>query len=257
MTVKDLKAANDSETPDSQDAVAESQEAPSLEELASRQQAAMAKLKETTSAFDTLLEETISAVDESISQSKKMTDEVRDQASEKAAAVMAEAQARAQTIVSEADREASAQDRAAMGKVSVLIEAARSSAGRVARPSREQLPMLTGEIWAALEASIEQSLRTVLKDLQNLEEETKLSEGQEGPQVKFKEADQGFPRAGDSEIIPNRSTPMGSRRRWTVLRPLAKPVHLRRNPMWMTLREMGIKTLETTQSEMVAMTFGS
>ena len=199
MTVKDLKAASDSETPDSQDAVAESQEAPSLEELASRQQAEMAKLKETTSAFDTLLEETISAVDESISQSKKMTDEVRDQASEKAAAVMAEAQARAQTIVSEADREASAQDRAAMGKVSVLIEAARSSAGRVARPSREQLPMLTGEIWAALEASIEQSLRTVLKDLQNLEEETKLSEGQEGPQVKSKEADQGFPRAGDSE----------------------------------------------------------
>ena len=207
MTIKDLKPANDSKTPDSREAAADSQEALSLEELASRQQAAMANLKETTSAFDKLLKETISAVDECITQSKKINDEVKNQASEKAAAMLTEVQAEAETIISAADREGKTQAQAAMRKVGGLIEAARSSAGRVARPERGQLPLLTGEIWAALEASIEQSLLTVLNDLENLEQletrlleqETKLSAGQEGSQLKSNEADQDSARSGHSD----------------------------------------------------------
>ena len=186
MTIKELKPANDSRTPDSREAAAESQEVLSLERLASRQQAAMAKLKETNSALDTLLEETTSTVDECIAQSKKMTDEVKSQASEKAAAMLAEAQDEAETIISAADREGKTQSRAAMRKVGGLIEAARSSASHVPRPEREQLPLMTGEIWAALEASIEQALQSVLNDLDNmeqletrsLEQEAKLSGGQ-------------------------------------------------------------------------------
>ena len=153
---------------------------------------AIAKLKETASAFDTLLEETISAVDESITQSKKMTDEIKNQAAEKAAAVLAEAQAQAQKIISEAAREGRTQ------AASVIIEAARSSAGRLARPDFEQLPLLTREIRAALETSIEQSLQSVLKDLHNLEQETKLSAGQDG-QAKSQYVDPDSARSGHSE----------------------------------------------------------
>ena len=143
-----------------------------LEELASRQQAAMANLKQTASAFDTLLEETITAVDECITQSKKMTDEVKNQASEKAAAVLAEAQGQAQSMISAADREGKTQAQAAMRKIGGLIETARSSAGRIARPDWEQQPLLTGEIWAALQASTGVSFQSLLKDLQNLDEQT-------------------------------------------------------------------------------------
>ena len=195
MTVKDLKPANDSGTPDSPETVAESQEAPSLEELANRQQAAMAKLGEITSALDTLLEETISAVDESVAQSKKKADEIKNQAAEKAAAVLAEAQARAQKIISAAESEGKTQ----AWEATDLIEEARSSAGRLAKPDLERLPSLTGEIRAALEASIEQSLKSVLKDLQDLEQETRLSEGPEGPQAKSIEAGQDFATPGHSE----------------------------------------------------------
>jgi len=198
MAIKDLNRANGSGTPDPQEAASESREALSLSELASRQQAAMAQLKETTSAYDTLLEETVKAVDENIIQSKKMTDEVKNQAAVTAAVMLAEAE----KIISEADREGRTQAREAMRKVSDLIEAARSSAGRVARPDREQLPWLTGEIWTALEASIEQSLQSVLKDLQTLEQETKLSEGQGGPQGESREAD---PDSATSEHSENKS----------------------------------------------------
>ncbi len=184
MTVKDLKPANDSGTPDFHEAVAESQEVLSLEELASRQQAAMAKLKETTGAFDTLLEETITAVDESISELDMMADEVNSQAAEKAAAVLAEAQAQAEKIISEAAWEGRT---VAKRKVSDLIEAARSSAGRIARPDWEQQPLLTGEIWAALQASTRESFQSLLKDLQNLDEQT-IPKDQEQPQTTSIEA---------------------------------------------------------------------
>ena len=196
MTIKDLKPANESGTPDSQEGVAESQKALSLEELADCQQVAMAKLKETTGAFDTLLQETIAAVDETIIESDKMAN---SQAAEIAAAVLAEAKAQAEKIISEAAREGRI---VAKRKVSDLIEAARSSAGRVARPDREQQPLLTGETWAALEASIGESFQSLLKDLQILDEET-IPEDQEQPQTTSIETRPDAPEAdgnGEQEI---------------------------------------------------------
>ena len=188
MTVKELKPAYDFWIPDSEEAVADSQKALTLGELASCQQAAMAKLKETTSAFDTLLEETITAVDECMSESDKVADEVNRQAAEKAAAVLAEAQAQANQIISEAAREGKmVAEMLAIRKVGDLIEAARSSAGRVARPDREQQPLLTGEIWAALESSIGVSFQSLLRDLQKLDEET-IPKDQEQPQTTSIEA---------------------------------------------------------------------
>ena len=68
MAVKDLNLVNDTGNLD------ESQEVLSLEELARRQQAAMGKLKEATSAFDNLLKETIVSVDESVAHWKEVTD---------------------------------------------------------------------------------------------------------------------------------------------------------------------------------------
>ena len=108
----------------------------------------MAKLQETASAFDTLLEE---------------------------------AKARAQEIVSAADNERRNQSRMAKHKVEELIKAARSSAGQVAKQDSEQLPALTGEIWTALEASIEPHLQTLLDDLENLKQETELLDDRESP----------------------------------------------------------------------------
>ncbi len=182
MTTNELQQANNSETADSQIDVAETPGALSLEELGNRQQAAMATLKETTSELDTLLENTVGAVGENVSQSKKMTDEVKNQAAEKAAAVLEEAKAQAQEIISDADKERRSQAREAVMKVGELIEAARSSAGGVAKPDWEKL-QFTGEIRSALEASIENSLQSVLKDLQDLRQQTKVLEGQDGPQV--------------------------------------------------------------------------
>ena len=69
-----------------------------------------------------------------------------------------------------------------MTKVGELIEAARSSAGRVATPDSEEVSSLTGEIWTALEASIEQSFQSVLKDLENLEQRSKLAKVRENSQ---------------------------------------------------------------------------
>ena len=207
MTIKDLQPANDPRTPDSQQAAAESQEVLSLEELANRQQAAMAKLKESTSTFDNLLEETVVAVDETINQSKNLTNEIKDQAAEKAAAMLAEAKIQAQTIISEADKERRVQALEATGQVRDIIEAAKSSAGRAARPDWDKLPLLTGEIRAALEASIEQSLKSMLKDLQSLEQETNLSDGQEGPQAKAKNAAPYSAGLGHSE---NNTEPLHS-----------------------------------------------
>ena len=191
IAVTDLQPANDLWIPDSQEGVAGSEKALTLEELASRQQAAMAKLKETTSAFDNLLEETTTAVDESISESDMMADEVNSQAAEKAAAVLAEAQAQAKRIISEGARESRM---VAKRKVRDLIEAARYSAGRVARPDWEQQPLLTGEIWAALEASIGESFQSLLKHLQNLEEETNPKD-QEQTQTISMEASLDTPEA--------------------------------------------------------------
>ncbi len=170
MTIKELSPTYGSGTLDPQEAQEESQKPLSLKDLANRQQAAMSKLTETTSAFDALLEETITAVDERVSQSQALAEEAKIQAAEKAAAVLSEAEARAQEIISGADREGRTQSETAMTKVGELIEAARSSAGRVATPDSEQVSSLTGEIWTALEASIEQSLQSVLMDLENLEQ---------------------------------------------------------------------------------------
>ena len=148
MTLKESRPTDESGNNDSQDSNTGSQKALSLEELASRQQAAMAKLQETASAFDTLLEE---------------------------------AKARAQEIVSAADNERRNQSRMAKHKVEELIKAARSSAGQVAKQDSEQLPALTGEIWSALEASIEPHLQTLLDDLENLKQETELLDDRESP----------------------------------------------------------------------------
>jgi len=173
-----------------------------LEELASRQQDALAKLQDTTSELDALLEKTISGVDESISQSKALAEEVKKRAVEKSSTVLADAQAHAEQIISDADSEGIIQSRMAMTKVDQLIEGARSSAGRVANPDPEQLPALTGEIWAALEASIEVSFQSLMQDLEILEQETTLSKGQqaleEAPEASGPET-QEFERNGEPE----------------------------------------------------------
>ena len=184
MTLKESRPADDSSNNEPQESKPGSQKPLSLEELAARQQAAMAKLQETANAFDTLLEETISAVDESIRQSQAMAEEIKNQSAEKAAALLAEAKARAQEIISQADIEGRTHSRMAKHKVEELIEAARSSAGKVAKQDSEQLPALTGEIWAALESSIEQSLQSLLNDLENLKQETTLLEDRETPMPK-------------------------------------------------------------------------
>ena len=146
-----------------------------MEELASRQQDALAKLQDTTSELNALLEKTIGAVDESISNSKALAEEVKKRAIEKSSTVLADAKAQAEQIISDADSEGLIQSRMVMTKVDQLIEEARSSAGRVANPDSEQLAALTGEIWAALEASIEVSFQSLMQDLEILEQETTLS----------------------------------------------------------------------------------
>jgi len=196
MTIKELSPTNGAGTLDPQGAEEESQTPLSLEDLANRQQAAMAKLTETTSAFDALLEETITAVDERVSQSQALADEAKNQAAEQAAAVLAEAEARAQEIILGANREGRTQSETAMTKVGELIEAARFSAGRVATPDSEQVSSFTGEIWTALEASIEQSLQTVLQDLENLE--------QRSVSANVREESQGAP-GPDSDVAERKS----------------------------------------------------
>ena len=179
MTVKEFKPASDSGTSDAQGSDTGISNPLSLEELASRQQAAMVKLQDTTSELDALLEKTITAVDDSISQSKALAEEVRKRATEKSSTVLADAQAQAEQIISDADSEGLIQSRMAMTKVGQLIEEARSSAGQAAKPHSEQLPALTGEIWAALEASIEVSFQSLMQDLEILEQESTLSKGQQ------------------------------------------------------------------------------
>ena len=202
MTVKEFRPASDSGTPDPQRPDTGISKPLSLEELASRQQDALAKLQDTTSELDALLEKTISGVDESISQSKALAEEVKKRAVEKSSTVLADAQAHAEQIISDADSEGIIQSRMAMTKVDQLIEGARSSAGRVANPDPEQLPALTGEIWAALEASIEVSFQSLMQDLEILEQETTLSKGQqaleEAPEASGPET-QEFERNGEPE----------------------------------------------------------
>ncbi len=176
MTVKDFNPASESGTSQPPGAAANSETPVSLEELLNRQKAAMVHLSEANSAFDSILEETIGAVDQSMTEWKKVADEVKSQAASKAVAVMAEGQAQAKTIMIEAESDG---NNAAMTKVNDLIEDARSTAGRIARPDHEESPSLTEEIWAALEASIEPYLHTLLDDLGNLEQETKESNEQE------------------------------------------------------------------------------
>ena len=176
MRIKDFNSDGESDAPQPQGAAANSEPPLSLEELLNRQQAAMVHLSEANRAFDSILEDTIGAVDQSMTEWKKVADEVTSQASSKAVAVMAEAQTQVKTIMVEAESEG---DNAAMAKVSDLIEAARSTAGRIARPDQDELPSMTEEIWVALEASIEPYLQTLLNDVQNLEQETKESNDQE------------------------------------------------------------------------------
>ena len=202
MTVKEFKPASDSGPSDPQESELGASKALSLEELARRQQAAMAKLQDTSSELYALLEKTITAVDESISQSKAMAEEVRRRATEIVSVVLADAPARAEQIISDADSEGIIQSRMAMTKVDHLIEAARSSAGRVANPDSKQLPALTGEIWAALEASIEESFQSLMQDLENLEQETTLSKGQQALEAASEAAGpetQEFERNGEPE----------------------------------------------------------
>ena len=201
MTVKDINPATESGAPQAQGAASNSQTPHSLEELLNLQQAAMVHLSEANSAFDSILEETIGAVDQSMAEWKKMADEVKSQAASKAVAVMAQGQAQAKTIMIEAESEG---NNAAMTMVNDLIEAARSTAGRIARPDQDDLPFLTEEIWAALEASIEPYLQTMLNDLQNLEQETKESNDREQQMTSMSAEDAG---ADTAEIDGDESQP--------------------------------------------------
>ena len=123
MTVKEFKPASDSGTSDAQGSDTGISKPLSLEELASRQQDALAKLQDTTSELDTLLEKTIGAVDESISQSKALAEDVKKRATEKSSTVLADAQAQAEQIISDAESAGLIQSRMAMTKVGQLIEA--------------------------------------------------------------------------------------------------------------------------------------
>ena len=179
MSAKEFDPASYSETHSPPDVEGGTQDPLYLDELSRRQQAAIAKLTETTGAFDTLLEETITSVDESMTESDKINVERKDQAAEQAAAIIAEAQVRAQETISKAEADGKAQSQMALTKVGELIEEARSSAGQAAKSCSDQKSTLTEEIWTALEASIGQSLQSLLKELEILAQETTSSADRE------------------------------------------------------------------------------
>ena len=183
MTTKELPPANDSGTPNSQNAPDETRKVLSLDDLANRQQAAIVTLKETTGELDSIIEKTVSAVDEIVAHSKETVEEIKNRAAERADAVVEEATAQAQKIISDADMERRSQARDAVSKASRAIEGVRKlgelvEAGRISAAKQSKLYR---ENRAALEAPIDDLLQSVLKVLQKLEKKAKIFDGSSRP----------------------------------------------------------------------------